>query len=278
MSIFEFKGRKGARRAALVGGFLFVSLTAPRWGVASVGPGGAETDGPHGQVEVAGYGGRSWGGWACGPMGGAKYGGGAAAVQVAQRPRLAEEGQGFTAELQGAAQYTVAETVYDPGRDCDGCEGPFGELEPAWLGAGALTGGYEWKYFGVTAGANAMQRIEEDGQVYGPTSAAPSLELAARYPDHWRVVLGFGSPTVTDLFMPGFYAGGDIYLPDASILELRGGLFVSQPSGAAPRATAVWRIPMSDATAFRLGASGGFSEEAGLRAVYQGSAGLSVQY
>lgn len=218
------------------------------------------------EVEGVGYGGTSAGGWVCGPVGRANYGGAGARVRVAERPGHFGGSGGFG---EGAAALESEASTTQCKSDDSRCVAN----RSAGLLGGHARAGYHWDVFGFEAGATAFQGYREDYDSSPSVGVIPDAEISIGPRAVARGVLGIGSPTVTTLRRPGAYAGGDVALGNVT-LQARVGAFRAGPAlfdDAATRADVALYIPISEPLSLRLG--GSFSgNDVGLGG--EGSAGL----
>lgn len=243
------------RRCFLALGCLALSLTAPHSTRAAVT-----------EAEAVGYGGTTAGGWACGPVGRANYGGVAARVRMAERAARHGGGGGLL-EVGGAAEYEAVKII-----DCRGddpCEGP--PPERVLVGSHFRVGyigllSNEGHSLGVEGGLTAYQGWRTASGGTPAVHAFPDLEVAYRHQhDAFRIVAGFGSPSVTHYRRPGIYGGTDISV-GAADLQLRAGLYRAGPGeldDAELRADAAVVVPVAGAVSVRAGGaamSGGGNE------------------
>ncbi len=230
-------------------------------------------------VEVDGYGGRTSGGWICGPMAGVKYGGGAGQVTFAQRdvqtPEGDREGQGTVVTLGAAVEVDdVSFTVTDPtGTPRDG-------FITAALAGGQVKAGYRWRWIGIEGGLGLFQGIPSVYAESPEFAPYPSVELSFGLRGKAYGVVGGGSPLATSFLRPGVYTGGGFVLANKMAFDLRAGIYrqgASVLDTVGPRIDISGRGPLSDTLSLRLGANVGFHDQ-GEPLDFEGSAGLIWGY
>ncbi len=218
------------------------------------------------EVEGVGYGGTTAGGWICGPVGRANYGGAGARVRVAEnRERFG--GTGFVGEAAAAAESESATT------QCKADDSRCIADRSAPMVGGHARAGYHWDVFGFEAGATAFQGYDSQHDSEPRFGAFPDAEVTIGARGVARGVLGIGSPTVTTLRRPGAYLGADVALGNWEF-QARAGVFRAGPAlydDAATRADIALYIPISEPLSLRLGGSMS-GNEIGLGG--EGSAGL----
>lgn len=200
------------------------------------------------EVEGAGYGGTTAGGWVCGPVGRANYGGAGARVRVAENAARFG-GTGMTGEAAAAleGEATSAECKFG---DC------IVNRSSAMFGAHARLG-YQWEVFGFEAGATAFQGYDHQNDSGPKVGAIPDAEISLGSRSVARGLIGIGSPTVTTLRRPGAYLGADVLL-DTWELQARAGMFRAGPAlndDAALRADVALYIPLTEPLSIRVGGS-----------------------
>lgn len=203
------------------------------------------------EVEGAAYGGSTAGGWVCGPVGRANYGGVGARVRVAEH-EARFGGSGFTGDLAAAGE-AEATTITDcmGGSDC-----PSGTRRSAMYGGHARVG-YQWETIGVRAGVTAYQGYGRPADDSPTASLFPDAEVSFGSADVFRGVVGIGSPTVTTLRRPGAYLGADVPAGDIDV-EVRAGAFRAGPAlgdSFGARGDVAVYVPVGRAISLRLGAS-----------------------
>jgi len=232
------------RRLVLAGLATGIAATAPTRVAAST------------EVEAAGYGGTTAGGWVCGPVGRANYAGVGARVRVSEHGP-SHIGEGFLGELAGSVERESMTIV--------SCEKalvcPKGTRENPMY-AGHLRAGYAWETLGVEAGATVYQAYDKPADPAPTTAVVPDAEISYGSPDIVRGVLGLGSPTVTTLRRPGAYLGVDVPAGRCEI-EARAGAFRAGPAlqksftadAFSARGDVAVYVPLSAPLSLRLGGS-----------------------
>jgi hypothetical protein len=214
--------------------------------------------------EAVGYGGTSAGGWICGPVGRANYGGVGARVRMSQRP-APFGGTGFTGEGAAAVEYEKA-TARCTDTAC------IDTHQAGLFGAHARTG-YQWEVFGFEAGATAFQGYHHENDTGPSTGVFPDAQISIGSPSVARGVIGVGSPTVTTLRRPGGYLGADVML-DSVELQARAGVYRSGPAlfdDANTRLDVAAYVPVAEPLSLRVGGAFG-GNDAGYSG--EGSVGL----
>lgn len=218
------------------------------------------------EVEGVGYGGTTAGGWICGPVGRANYGGVGARVRVAENPGRFG-GTGLTGEAAAAVE-SESSTTHCRSTD-SGCITDRSNV----MGGAHARAGYQWEVFGFEAGATAFQGHDLQSDTKPSIGVFPDAEIAIGPRTVARGVLGIGSPTATTLRRPGAYLGADVALGKLE-LQARAGVFRAGPAladDANTRADVALYIPITEPLSLRIG--GGFGgNEVGLSG--EGSAGL----
>jgi hypothetical protein len=202
------------------------------------------------EVEGVGYGGTSAGGWICGPVGRANYGGAGARVRVAERPgRLG--GTGFTGEAAGALERELATVECKP--DDERC---VTNRSSALLGGHARVG-HQWEVFGFEAGATAFQGYMTKYDQTPSAIVVPDAEIAIGPRTVARGVVGIGSPTVSTLRRPGAYLGADVVIGSVE-LQARTGVYRAGPAlfdDTSIRTDVALYVPITQPLSLRLGGS-----------------------
>jgi len=218
------------------------------------------------EVEGVGYGGTSAGGWICGPVGRANYGGAGARVRIAERPGRFG-GTGLTGEAAAAFERESATIECEP--DDTGCV----KFRSSGMFGGHARAGYQWEVFGFEAGATAFQGHSTKLNSAASAVVFPDAEIAIGPRTIARGVVGIGSPSVTTLRRPGAYLGADVMLGSVE-LQARAGVFRAGPAlfdDTSVRTDVALYVPVTQPLSLRLG--GSFSgNEVGLGG--EGSAGL----
>lgn len=232
----------------------------------------------HAEIEAAGYGGESSGGWICGPTGRVAYGGLGVQAKISTRERHDEEGEG-TVVILGASGERQTTTV----RCSSECSADRGVTPPphAMLG-GHARAGYRWRYFGLEGGAGVYQGWDENTDHAPSVAAYPELEFRGGKSGDLAVqgVLGFGSPVVTTIQRPGLYGGVTVDKKDLLGVDFRTGIFRQGPAvldSAGWRADLVGRVTLVPSLELRGGGAVGFHENDDAPDV-EGSAGLAVSF
>lgn len=221
--------------------------------------------GSTGEVEVAGYGGTSTGGWACGPSGQVAYGGVGTDFRISQRKNRDPAGPGATAVVGAAVEHQSFECEAGCSEQVDelGNRKESGPPDAVLVGARAR-GGYTWKHFGVEGGVLAYQGFEEATSIEPETRLFPELELQGGTHGDTSIygVLGVGSRGVTTHQRPGMY-GGVTVDGEAGRLDLRLG---GARSGPAVFNDFDWRVdlsgrlPITEELGVRAGGAASFPE------------------
>jgi hypothetical protein len=223
------------------------------------------TRGSTGEVEVAGYGGVSSGGWACGPTGHVAYGGVGTDVRLSQRGNRDPNGPGATGVVGVGLEHQSFE--------CDGgCNDYYDEQgklrrssPPDGLLVGARArGGYTWKHFGVEGGALVYQGFESADASEPSLGVFPELELQGGTHGETSIygVAGLGSRGVTTHQRPGAYVGVTAE-GEAGRLDLRVGPARSGPSmldTSGQRIDLGGRVRVSEELSIRAGGAVSFPE------------------
>lgn len=206
------------------------------------------------EVEGTGYGGQTAGGWVCGPVGRARYGGAAAQVRVSSRRPTREQGRGWTGS---AAASVERESVTIIRCDDDPCDPDDAVAPPdANLYAGRLKGGWHSRLVGLEIGASIYQAWDDNEDRRPTVHGFPQLELDIG-PERVHGRLGLGDPFLTTVRRPGVYSalavdvGGDNEI-DVGLSVLRAG-----PGAPADdmklRLDTVGRVALGDIFHLRLG-------------------------
>jgi len=209
-------------------------------------------------VEGVGYGGVSGGGWACGPLARSQYGGVGARVRVAETPARFG-GMGWTGEVAAAGEKESTKIV-DCRHSCDSTTPVTAPPTRVMLG-GHARAGYQWEHFGLEGGATVYQGWENPDDRSPTVAAFPDLQLSFGSRETVRGMVGLGSPEVTMLRRPGFYAGADIAAGTVDV-EARFGAYRSGPSlidgggdGGNVRGDLVALVPITSGLKVRVGGS-----------------------
>lgn len=229
-----------------------------------------------GEAEAAVYGGETAGQWTCGPRANVLYGGVGAHVRVAERDPAGLEGSGFHGAVGGAAEdqtvsITEVHCATQPCKPSDSVAPP----ESILLGGNAR-GGWEGRYFAITAGAGMYQAFAANTSRSPSLAGYPQLELRGGAPVRdvaVHAVTGIGSPLVTTIQRPGLYGGIEVRTATGYRFDVLGGLYRSGPApldAVAPRADVAARFPILRHLSLRAG--GSIGGESG----FEGSGGLVV--
>lgn len=234
-----------------------------------------------GEVEVAGYGGETNGGWTCGPMGQLKYAGAAANVKVTERAPHDEAGDGWvvSAGASGERQKLTITTCH-PESDCSGKEN---QAPPAAvLAGGQLRTGYHSKYWGIEGGGGVYQGYRTAGDATPSVAVYPQVEARGGKAGPTSVfgVLGFGSPLVTTMQRPGLYTGMSVdsdkgFGVDARLGVYRQGPALTDGESIAWRGDLAGRVRVVKGLSLRAGGAVGTSDN---RANLEGSAGIVAAF
>jgi len=236
---------RGFRRLLLVVCFL---------GVATTGPGFAGEL----EAEVVEYAGQSTGGWACGPVGRARYAGLGARIRYSERAVDDPTGSGLTGIVGAAVEHERVELV--DRRYCGllkECRAYERDPENLVLGGVGATVGDNMRYFGAHFGAQAFGARSRPNSREASVMIVPQLELRVG-PEHFAWgTLGFGSPMVTTYRRFGAYVGGGLRL-GAHQLEGQLGGFRAGPSMSddfQTRLNLAWKFPLKGLLGPRIGFS-----------------------
>jgi hypothetical protein len=239
----------------------------------AVGGLGVVVSAPHrvgasGPVDLEGtaYGGVEEGEWACGPRARARYGGVGGEVRAhpfradLAAARAADKG---AAEDQGAATgpvFAAAGSVEHKAFeqiDCssDSSSDACGKaVPPAGLsGAGRAIGGYDWEYFGLSAGVIVWTHYDSPNDAHPTPFLFPDLALRFGPTTRWRISAGLGSYNVPTLLRPGLYGGVGFSPSLGWDLDLHGGAHFGFAEQAGVRADAALRIPIAPRLQLGLG-------------------------
>jgi hypothetical protein len=240
------------------------------------------------EAEGAVYGGQTSGGWICGPVGTAHYGGVGTELTVTQRERSPNEGRGLVGDVAVGGESTTVTPLSCSSQTCTSVTPD--QLPPKLMLGGRVRGGYEWRYVGFEVGLGVFQGW---GITLEPNSMPPLFNQATDfYPDlsisfgklHYLYgVLGYGSPLVTQLLRPGLYGGFGIASASGFGADLHAGYFRQGPGmfdSGGPRADLVGRapIPGTQNLYLRLGGSVGSPTPNTAPLDWEGSLGLSAGY
>jgi hypothetical protein len=214
------------------------------------------------ELEANAYDGVTTGGWTCGPLARARYGGLGATVRVAQRTASDSHGEGWNARATAAGEYETSRVV-DPRCEND-CEASDWVTPPSRLLVGlAARGGYRWKWFGLEAGPQAYQGWHKN------TDSTPEIKLVPDFafrfgPQHRiEILAGYGSPGVTTARRPSGYLGAEIAVGQGHRVGAWGGVSRRGPStldDLGSRFDASWRAPISETVFLRSGGSLGLKD------------------
>ncbi len=229
------------------------------------------------EAEGAAYGGRTSGGWICGPMGTAHYGGVGTQVTVSQHERSEDQGRGFMGDAAVAGEATSVTITSCDSSTC----APAGATPDRLMLGGRLRTGWEGRYFGFELGGGVYQGWGAATDTRPALSVYPDLALSFGWLHHVYGLLGVGTPLVTELLHPGAYAGIGAATKENLGVELYGGVFRQGPASfdsVGPRFDLVGRapIPFTQNLYLRLGGSVGLPSNAPLD--WEGSLGLAAGY
>jgi len=230
------------------------------------------------EAEGAVYGGQTSGGWICGPMGTAHYGGVGSQVTVSQRERSADQGRGF---LGDAAIGGEATSVTITSCSSETCARPADATPDRLMLGGRLRTGYEGRYVGFELGGGIYQGWANATDTTPALTLYPDLSISFGKLHRIYGIVGFGTPLVTQLLRPGLYGGFGVASEAGLGVDLYGGLFRQGPSSLdaiGPRVDLVGRapIPWTEKLYLRLGGSVGSPQNAPLD--WEGSLGLVAGY
>lgn len=212
-----------------------------------------------GDVEVDAYGGRTTGGWACGPLGQARYGGLAVDARASERATRDREGAGWTglAGIAGDVETTrILDVRCEEGSDCD----PDRSIAPptALRGAAHARGGYQGRHWGVEGGAVVAPRLETNHDERTKAFVWPDLAVELHDAKLGRVALGTGVAAAPAIRRPAlWYLAGAMPLDDDVDLEASLGANFRGPGNCAVggRADGALRVRVGPRTRLRAGAS-----------------------
>ena len=207
------------------------------------------------ELEGDGYAGTTAGGWACGPVGRAAYGGVGARARVAERPGRFG-GTGWTGEVAAAGEYETSTT------ECKSSNVDCVPNRSAALAGAHARAGYQWEVFGFEAGATGFQGYYRVSDSSPSVAAIPDAEIAIGPRSIARGVVGIGSPSVSTLRRPGAYLGADVALGDVD-LQARAGIFRAGPAlsnDTNARADVAVYLPVSEPLSIRLGGAIGAND------------------
>jgi hypothetical protein len=271
------------RRVTLTTGLVLLVLSAGHRAGAGV----------TGEVEVDGYGGRTSGGWTCGPAGTAKYGGLAMKASIAQRgvdtPTGQGEGQGTVGSLTSAFEVESISIADSPGYSVKP-PGPWTTI----VGGAQVNAGYRWPWFGLEGGLGFFLYPMSPREPHSEASTSsewtvsrdhdvlpfPNLELSFGPRSKAYGVIGVGSPLATSVVRPGLaYAGVSCVLDNKMAFDIRGGIYFRGPGAGegGPRFDLAGRGPITDTISLRLGANVGMPDE-WTPLDFEGSMGLIFAY
>lgn len=257
-----------ARRRLLAAGFGLLCLTGAHRVRAT----------PHAEIEAAGYGGETRGGWICGPMGRVAYGGLGVQAKISTRERNDEEGEG-TVVILGASGERQTTTV----RCSSECSADRAVAPPPHVMLGGhARAGYRWRYFGVEGGAGVYQGWDDNTDRRPSVGAYPELELRGGKSGDFAIqgVLGFGSPIVTTIQRPGLYGGVTVDKKHLLGVDLRTGMFRRGPDvlgSAGWRGDLVGRVTLVPPLELRGGGAVGFHANDDTLD-FEGSGGLVLSF
>jgi hypothetical protein len=234
------------------------------------------------EAEDAMYGGRTSGGWACGPTGTVRYGGVGAQVTLGARDRNSPKGRGTIVKVAAAGERQSFEVAHL----CSGpCDAPSQNVvNPSLLLGARVRAGYAWRYVGVEGGAGVYQAWKRPSATTPSLALYPDVELSFGRLHRLYGVVGLGSPLVTTVLRPGLYAGAGIAGASGLGLDLRTGIFRAGPAvfeWAGYRLDLVGRIPISraDKLSLRLGGSMSVPRLPNVGPLdFEGSVGLAAGY
>jgi hypothetical protein len=239
------------RRALLGCGWFCLVVSAARGGAAYT------------EVESSAYAGTSTGGWTCGPVSQARYGGVGARVIVAEREATPEHGEGFNARVNAAGEYEH-DTLKDARCDND-CSSTSSTMPPArFMAGGAVRGGYRWQYFGAEAGVQAFQGWEHNTSRSPSWHAFPDIVFRAGPKQLFEIETGVGSLGVTTARRPSGWLGVNVAVGGGHRLTASAALARQGPSlldDMGPRFDLGWRAPVGEKVFLRAGGAVNAREE-----------------
>jgi hypothetical protein len=176
------------RRTLLVAGAIGVASSAART---------TRARDPNVDLEAAGYGGASTGGWTCGPTGTARYAGVGINATLSERGRLHADGPGLEAIVGAALERETVEfeACCTLGRTI------------AMAGTHARLG-YGDRWFGIEAGVLGFQGWRSSSLDAPGWAVWPELKVRIGPPAIIYGVLGFGSDLPTTMRRPAFLYTG----------------------------------------------------------------------
>lgn len=219
------------------------------------------------------------------PMMGATYGGLGARVRVRQHddPNDAQHGLAVTGQVAG--EYRSHQLIEE------GSDHQQGVPDNGVMAAGSLAVGYDWRHFGLHAGAALRS-------VYGPPSIPcdastatadcltratyptrdvavfPDVTLSARFTGGLHTELGVGAYTPAMLLRPGAHVGIGYATPSGADVTARCGLQNVTTDSNAVRCDLSGALPVSDRVSLGLG---GAVVPGDARVDFDGRATLSVR-
>ncbi len=235
----------------------------------------AETSRAGTEVEAAASGGTSTGGWACGPLGRANYGGLNAQFHHDDADGPDESAVTFTAG--GGADYEDVELV--DARCDDDCSTDDTTIPPATVLFGAHARlGYRWESFGIAGGGVVYSGYKDNTDDSVTLQPLPQVEATFGRRDATQVRLGLGVPNATMSRRPGLYVGARFFTDQKHIIDISAGAHRMSPvlNQLGSRADGVWKIPVSETLLARLGVSAALGD--GQRLGGEGSVGVSAMF
>jgi hypothetical protein len=226
------------RRSVLAAGVVCMSATAPR-------AQGTPTEG-----EVVAHGGSSAGGWICGPVARARYGGAAVRVEHGQRDEADTRRGGWT----GIGTFAVERERLSLVR-CDESDCALPPDRP--MVGGSAMASFQSRVAGARLGGGLYQAWRSPRSTEPALAIYPEAELALRLDSPVRALIGIGSSVSTTVRRPGAYTGADLLFTPLT-LELRLGVHRAGPavfSAVAARGDAVVAYSLIPTIDLRLGAS-----------------------
>ncbi len=233
------------RRKVLAAGLLLLICSAAERAPATTG-----------KVEAVGYGGSSTGGWICGPVGRAKYAGGAVNARFSKREPTARQIGAGTGEVGVALEQEEVTVVA-----CDEDPCTVGESlgDDVHFGTHA-EGGHQWKNTAIEGGIMVWSGTTDDGE--REALALPEASIRMGVLHKANAVLGFGSSSATTLRRPGGYVGAELKPGSSVEIDAYLGLVRSGPGSfddTHARGDLVIRVPIADDVKLRAGGSVGDS-------------------
>ena len=248
--------------------------------------GASSDDDPTIEIEASGWGGRTTGGFLCGPVAKVNYGGGGVRVRVTEDPPNEEDeddyvGQGWSGTMAGAMEHETVEF-----QDEDTCFGGECQLpstpSASLLLASRLTFGYSWRLFTLEAGATFYEAFHDELHSEPKLTGQPDVWMTIGRTNFVYGIVGTGSPALVTLRRPAAVYGGLGYFTDGFRFEMHAGLHRAGISAAAvyftqiePRLHADFQLPIpatEQQVRLRIGAAVAYKDAVD----FEGSGGVVV--